>query len=129
MPRPMKKMELTGRCGGCDHFKPIEGTARGYCLKQRHSPVAVYEPGNPLPIYQRSRKQCGEHPKKRNKEIDLTKRCGSCEHFKPKAGTTSGYCLKQKYDPEIAPDKENPYPLYTRTRLYCRYYAERNAQK
>lgn len=56
------------------------------------------------------------------KVIDLTGKCGSCEHFKPKEGTRTGYCLKQKYDPEIAPDKENPYALFAQSRRKCRYY-------
>lgn len=56
------------------------------------------------------------------KEINLTGKCGSCEDFKRKAGTRCGYCLKQKYDPEIAPEKEIPYALVQQSKRKCRYY-------
>lgn len=57
------------------------------------------------------------------KEINLTGKCGSCKHFKPKVGTASGYCLMNKYDPAVvACDPENPYWLVTRSRIRCRDY-------
>lgn len=56
------------------------------------------------------------------KAPDLTNKCGTCQHFKPKEGTAKGGCLKQKLDPEIAPDKENPYGIVKRTQGKCRYY-------
>lgn len=61
------------------------------------------------------------------RDIDLTNKCGSCQHFKPVEGSANGYCLAQKYDPEMVEcDKENPYPLYGRSHFKCRLYAPKN---
>ena len=60
-------------------------------------------------------------PAKR-KHIDLTNRCGTCEHYKQHGETATGLCMMQKYDAEIAPDKENPFALVPRSQRKCRLY-------
>ena len=54
----MKDIDLTNKCGSCDHFKPIEDTATGECLQNPYNESVVHDPKHPHWIVQRSRIKC-----------------------------------------------------------------------
>ena len=54
----LKDIDLTNKCGSCDHFKPIEDTATGECLQNPYNDTVVHDPEHPHWIVQRSRIKC-----------------------------------------------------------------------
>ena len=54
----LKDIDLTNKCGSCDHFKPIEDTATGECLQNPYNDTVVHDPKHPHWIVQRSRIKC-----------------------------------------------------------------------
>ena len=54
----LKHIDLTGKCGSCCHFKPIEDTATGECLQNPYNDSIVHDPKHPHWIVQRSRIKC-----------------------------------------------------------------------
>ena len=56
------------------------------------------------------------------KDIDLTNKCGSCDHFRRIDGTAQGECLKNPYGENVVHDPKYPYWIVTRSRAKCRWY-------
>ena len=54
----LKQIDLTNKCGSCDHFKQIENTATGECLQNPYNDTVVHDPKHPHWIVQRSRIKC-----------------------------------------------------------------------
>ena len=54
----LKVIDLTNKCGSCDHFKPIEDTATGECLQNPYNDTVVHDPKHPHLIVPRSRIKC-----------------------------------------------------------------------
>lgn len=54
----LKDIDLTNKCGSCCHFKPIEDTASGECLRNPYNDSVVHDPKHPHWIVQRSRVKC-----------------------------------------------------------------------
>lgn len=54
----LKNINLDGKCGSCDRFKPIDGTARGECLCQPYGKDVVHDPKHPHRIVGRSNIKC-----------------------------------------------------------------------
>ena len=54
----LKDIDLANKCGSCDHFKQIENTATGECLKNPYNESVVHDPKHPHWIVQRSRIKC-----------------------------------------------------------------------
>ena len=57
----MSEICLTGKCGSCWYFKPIEGTASGECHKYQYGDDVVHDPEHPYYQPQRSRLKCKEY--------------------------------------------------------------------
>lgn len=49
---------VSGRCGSCAHYRRIEGTARGACLKHPYGKDVICDPQNPYWVVGRSRLKC-----------------------------------------------------------------------
>lgn len=56
------------------------------------------------------------------KDIDLTNKCGSCDHFKPIEDTATGECLQYPYDDSVVHDPKHPHWIVQRSRIKCRLY-------
>ena len=56
------------------------------------------------------------------KDIDLTNKCGSCDHFRKVDGTAQGECLKNPYGENVAHDPKHPYRIVSRSMAKCRWY-------
>ena len=56
------------------------------------------------------------------KDIDLTNKCGSCDHFRKMDGTAQGECLKNPYGENVVHDPKHPYWIVSRSRAKCRWY-------
>lgn len=49
---------VSGRCGSCVHYKRIEGTARGACLKHPYGKDVICDPQMPYWVVGRSKLKC-----------------------------------------------------------------------
>ena len=56
------------------------------------------------------------------KDIDLTNKCGSCDHFKPIVDTATGECLQNPYNYTVVHDPKHPHWIVQRSRIKCRLY-------
>lgn len=54
----LKDIDLTNKCGSCDHFKQIADTATGECLQNPYNDTVVHDPKHPHWVVQRSRIKC-----------------------------------------------------------------------
>lgn len=54
----LKEIDLANKCGSCDHFRKIDGTAQGECLKNPYGENVVHDPKHPYWIVSRSRAKC-----------------------------------------------------------------------
>lgn len=54
----MKDIDLTGKCGSCYYFHPIEGTASGECHKFPYGDDVVHDVAHPFFQPGRSRIKC-----------------------------------------------------------------------
>lgn len=66
----LKHIDLTGKCGSCCYFKPIEDTATGECLKNPYDESVVHDPKYPHWIVQRSRIKCPLYDQKSQTNAD-----------------------------------------------------------
>lgn len=57
----MVEICLTGKCGSCWYFKPIEGTASGECHKYPYGDDVAHDLEHPYYRPQRSRLKCKEY--------------------------------------------------------------------
>jgi hypothetical protein len=51
-------IDLTGKCGSCEFFKPNFPTASGWCKAQKYGDDVAHDPENPYRYVQRSRIKC-----------------------------------------------------------------------
>ena len=56
------------------------------------------------------------------KDIDLTNKCGSCDHFKPIENTAAGECLQYPYDDSVVHDPKHPHWIVQRSKIKCQLY-------
>ena len=56
------------------------------------------------------------------KDIDLTNKCGSCDHFKPIEDTVAGECLQHPYNDSVFHDPKHPHWIVQRSRIKCQLY-------
>ena len=56
------------------------------------------------------------------KSIDLTNKCGSCDHFRQIGDTAQGECLQNPYGETVVHDPKYPYWIVARSRTKCRLY-------
>lgn len=54
----LKYIDLANQCGSCEHFRKIDGTAQGECLKNPYGENVVHDPKHPYWIVSRSRAKC-----------------------------------------------------------------------
>lgn len=51
-------IDLTGKCGSCELFKPNFPTTSGWCKAQKYGDDVAHDPENPYPYVARSRLKC-----------------------------------------------------------------------
>lgn len=57
----MKNIDLENKCGSCLHFKPIDGTCNGACLRNKYGEDVVHDPNQPYWVVARSRIKCKDY--------------------------------------------------------------------
>ena len=59
----LKNIDLTNKCGSCDYFNPIDGTAMGECRKNPYDENVVHDPKHHYLIVVRSKIKCRHYNK------------------------------------------------------------------
>ena len=59
------------KCGSCDYYKPIDGTARGYCLGVTFGEEVGCDKDNPHPMRNRSQTRCKEYKNSHNDKNEV----------------------------------------------------------
>ena len=54
-------IDLRNKCGSCSHFKLIDGTCNGECLRNPYGANVVHDPKHPYWIVARSRMKCKDY--------------------------------------------------------------------
>ena len=61
----LRKTDLRGKCGSCNHYEPIGQTACGSCLKRPYGSDVAHDPKHPYVQVTRSRIKCARYEERR----------------------------------------------------------------